>query len=342
LKTEKEIDLNDELNLFRSFVQVRSDFVLVELVGPDIILLKPFILSKNNEIRPRIGFLALVHGNETIGLPILNTLMSAILSGEVCLYSETYFSLGNVAAAQEKKRFTEKDLNRCFGLNLFETSEDKRARELENLMLNKIDILLDLHQTVYASETPFFIFQYNSSKCYDFLSLMNVKIPTVLQFDNIGEDQGLSSDEYLRSRGGFGAALELGQVGYVEKFFFEGIESCLRLISKVKNIKNLKSISLGNPFQILNCEFYEIVDRQFAQHDNTVLDSKYFNFSKFEIGHVLGTSSCQIIKSDRSGRMLFPKLNQSVNKGQNLFFICKEVEKDKLNDLFNRLDEISL
>ena len=331
MKPEQEVNLKDELVLFRSFCDQESNYVRVESAGPDIILLSPLNYSITDVDRARIGFLALVHGNETVGLPMLNSLISAILCGDVKIYSDTYFALGNVAAAEEDKRFIEKDLNRCFGLSLYESAEDRRAREIEKFMLNKIDILLDLHQTVYASETPFFIFQYSSPKCFEYLSLMNVKLPTVLQFDNIGEDQGLSTDEYLRSRGGFGTALELGQVGYIERFFREGTECCLRLIESVKHIQNIRNDVFNIFLYNLDCDFFEISGRQYAQDDNTVLDSKYFNFSKFNVGDVIATSANQVIKSELSGRMLFPKLNQSLNKGQNLFFICNELSLEKLN-----------
>lgn len=331
----QKINLQEELRLFRSFVNNENAFVHVENIGPDIYRLSP---KTDIQSELTIGLMALTHGNETIGLPILTSLLSAILSGSIQIFGHVYVALGNVEAALIDKRFVEKDLNRCFGLSSQDSIEDRRAKQLEELFLDKVDYLLDLHQTVYASETPFFIFRYSSANCFKHLSLMNRDLPTVLQFDNIGEDQGLSTDEYVRSRGHFGTALELGQVGFIERFFREGLECCLRLIESSKFQKRFLAAGILKKPE-LNCKIYGISGRYYAPEDNSTLESKFFNFSDFKAGEIIGRTPLRELRTEKSGKMLFPKVNQALTRGQNLFFICNELSNEKLNELSSNESE---
>lgn len=314
---------------FRSFVGAKTLAGEIVLNGPDII---KFVPSNKTTKKLKLGFLALVHGNEIIGLPILNTIIDGLLSGIFQPDYEILFGLGNLQALSANKRFIQKDLNRCFGQTTFETSEDQRAREIEKYFLDEIDYLVDLHQTVHPSATPFFIFQYTSAACFSHLSLINSNYPTVLQFDAIGDSQSLSTDEYLRGRGKFGVALELGQIGYDENKFKTGLTVCARFIEKLKRLEYFEQIK-PKTIQSFEYPLFEITDRLIANEDNSVLDKNWHNFSKFSQGQIMGSSSGGPILSPQAGCVLFPKLNQTISKGQNLFFICSELHYERLNEL---------
>src|SRR5690606_18238508 len=210
----KTVTLLNDLESFKKFKNFDNPFCKIEEVAPYILKLTP----KNVRTETTLGFLGLVHGNELIGLPILTALAESLTNGTLELNVELYLGLGNIPAALKSTRFVEEDLNRCFGTTNNDSIEAKRARELEVHMLDHCDFLIDIHQTVFSSENPFFIFQYSSQQCLSIIdkwnpiSPWNTGIPVVLQKDQIGNNTGLSTDEYLRQKGKFGTALELGQL----------------------------------------------------------------------------------------------------------------------------------
>lgn len=320
-------DLHDGLSRFRAFAGTSTAFGRVESLAFDIVRFVPA-----EPTRLRIGFLALVHGNEIIGLPILNSLLEDLLSGRLKTKHEIYFGLGNLPAAHAQKRFLERDLNRCFGQTAADTPEARRARELEEFVLNRVDYLIDLHQTVHASQQPFFIFQYSSPNCFRHLSLMNRELMTILQFDAIGEGQSLSTDEYLRGRGRFGVALELGQKGWSKELFDLGRATCARFLANVASFASFadaENIATKRPAT----PFFEIADRLNASADDSALDPHWSNFAKFEEGQVLGRVGDEALIADQSGFMLFPKPGQSVDRGTTMFHICRPLNAEKLEAL---------
>lgn len=94
-----------------------------------------------------------VHGNERIGIDIVQELMN-----ELNIDAGTVFLvIGNEKAIIKNKRFIEKNLNRCFLLdNNGNASEDIRARELMEI-LDKCDALLDIHSFSNPKGKPFAI-----------------------------------------------------------------------------------------------------------------------------------------------------------------------------------------
>lgn len=317
-----EVTLQSELSKFRKFAGQISEFGQIEPLAEDILKFTPNTLNKTDVTA---GFMALVHGNEILGLPILNQTLENLFTGKLQTSSELYFALGNVPAANVDKRFLEKDLNRCFNENSEESLENRRALVLEKHFLTKVDYLLDIHQTVQKSDTAFFIFQYSSLNCFTHLNLMNTKTPTILQFENIGDQKGLSSDEFVRMRGKFGTTLELAQIGLNQTYFELGYAACEKLVLNLAAVKsyqnNCKPIKENLKYPI-----FEISNRIMANEDQSILQSNLKNFSFVEKGQPIGQSEKGVITSPETGLLLFPKLDQLVNKNQTLAFLCTELQ----------------
>lgn len=297
------MNLEQELSLFSNFVGMETSHCRISSPGPSILHLQSKSILKSNTT---LGFLALVHGNEFIGLPILNSLIQSILSGEVEFNSDIYVALGNIPAALANKRFIDEDLNRCFGKADHQTLESKRARELESLMLNRCDFLIDLHQTISPAENPFFIFQYSNEECLSLIKKWNPGIPTILQHDQIGENTGLSTDEYLRSRKKFGVALELGQLGNSDHFNL-GLGICKKALKPTDFSDNLSFLQISGSYKVKNSSYQ--------------LDEGWKNLKSFTVGQRLGEHDQGIILAPVSGYMLFPRY-RTLNKGEELFHYC--------------------
>lgn len=313
--------LDQEINKFLSFSQVDTEMVKVESVGPYILRLTPKSIQK----KMTLGFLALVHGNETIGLPILNQLLGSLVSGEIKIDFEVYFGLGNVEAAQKDVRFVEEDLNRCFGLADVQSLEGKRAREMESMMLNHCDYLIDLHQTQRAALRPFFIFQYSSPRCLNIMEKINPGLPTILQTDPIGENTGLSTDEYLRMRGGFGTALELGEKGDLQ-YFPMGLEICKEVLFALPPLSTVASTSIQ---ENLKLPLFQLNGKLKAQDSSWQLDPSWENFKEFKLGQKMGTTNSGDIIAPEDGYLLFPRFS-NVKAGEAIFHYCTPIKAQDL------------
>jgi succinylglutamate desuccinylase len=302
------MNLESELKLFSKFASLESPYCEISLVGPSIYHLKTKSLIKS---KATLGFLALVHGNEYLGLPILNSLLKSIFEGTLHLNSDIYFGLGNVPAAFAKKRFIEEDLNRCFGKNSADTGESRRARELEAFMLDHCDYLIDIHQTISCANEPFFIFQYSSERCLSVIQKWNPGISTVLQRNQMGENTGLCADEYIRSKGSFGTALELGQLGTDEHFEL-GFKICKTAVETISEDLSQRPFK----FPIL-----DLHDSFKVKNSSYKLDEGWKNLKPFRKGERLGVCNEGIIEAPTTGYILFPRY-RTVEKGEDLFHYC--------------------
>lgn len=309
------MNLDQDIRKFLSFANKTSAHYKIEPVGPYALKFTPSLLHSPMTV----GLLALVHGNETVGLPILNQILEALTRGEIHVDYPVYFALGNVEAAQANVRFLEEDLNRCFGLKTTASLESKRARELETTVLDHCDYVIDLHQTQRASLKPFFIFQYKNSRCLSILKQLNPGLATVLQTNPIGENTGLSTDEYVRSRGGFGTALELGEKGD-NQYSELGLEICRNSLFSLRPLKDFETESnfkLELPLYLLNGSF-KALDSSYQLHESSM------NFKEFKKGQVIGQSQAGDVLAPENGIMLFPRL-QNVTAGCDLFHFCTPI-----------------
>lgn len=113
--------------------------------------------------KPDVLFTALIHGNEVIGLQVLNLFLEKCLkSNHKAPYSFAVF-LCNVPAYNKDVRFIDKDLNRSFQAPIDVPKSQKgqeyyRAMHIENA-IKKLQprFIIDLHQTTEQTLSPFFM-----------------------------------------------------------------------------------------------------------------------------------------------------------------------------------------
>lgn len=312
------MDLNKDLKTFSSFAGIETESFSISEVGSSVLHLQN---KSSQKSKTKLGFLALVHGNEFLGLPILNSLIQSIVDGKLKIHSDLYFGLGNIPAAYADKRFLDEDMNRCFGKTNEDTQEAKRARELESKMLNHCDFLIDIHQTIFSSEKPFFIFQYRSERCLAVMENWNTNVPVILQEDQLGENTGLCADEYVRSRGGFGTALELGQLG-TSNHFELGLNICKRALETSTE----KLLAPQSPKENLQFEVLKLAGSFKVKDSSYKLDGGWMNLKYFSQGQRLGICGNGDVSLPVSGYMLFPRY-RTLAEGQELFYYCTHINK---------------
>ena len=122
-RTESEI---------QDFLKLKSDLLNNY---QNIYSMDPFGLVFKTESEEKIDLLisGLIHGDEVIGIEIINSLLRRLSSKEISCAINLGFLLGNVEAARQSKRYLEEDLNRSFGLKRIDKIEEKRAREISKI-----------------------------------------------------------------------------------------------------------------------------------------------------------------------------------------------------------------
>ena len=89
------------------------------------------------------------HGNEPIGVKVLEFLDSQVSSEPMLKFSNSFKTfLGNPEALKLKKRYVDSDLNRAFGPKGQSQGFEKiRSYQLTEAIKNKFDFVVDLHTT---------------------------------------------------------------------------------------------------------------------------------------------------------------------------------------------------
>lgn len=145
---EQELDKFETLqNRFR----VQEGFKSIDQHG--------FTMSQN----PDVLFTALVHGNEVIGLQVINNFLEKCLKANHKAPYTFAVLLCNLPAYKKETRFIDKDLNRSFQAPIDAHKADKgqeyyRAMKIEEIIENlQPRFIIDLHQTTEQTLSPFFM-----------------------------------------------------------------------------------------------------------------------------------------------------------------------------------------
>ncbi len=158
-----------------------------------------------------LAILGTVHGNELAGLGVIASFLRDLDEGLLLPRFPMFVAVGNIAAARERLRYLDRDLNRSFARSGRETREDARARELEPFLAGAA-WLVDVHQTSSPSDHPFFIFPHTNDGVA-FARAIAPEWPIITHWDDHYSRKGRCSDEYVTSTGGIGITVELGEAG---------------------------------------------------------------------------------------------------------------------------------
>lgn len=153
-----------------------------------------------------------VHGNEHAGLYVIHELLKLAADGKI-IGGSLQLAVGNPKAVELNQRFTEVDLNRCFGENPKPSYEADRAQELK-VFLDETDVLVDIHATIKPSE-PFLTvpgFLKGAGGDADIVSKLGVSDVYVGKGLLPPSGDPIYTDGYVgaNKRGGLGITLEAG------------------------------------------------------------------------------------------------------------------------------------
>lgn len=247
---------------------------------------------------PTVAIFAGVHGNELAGIQTVDYLLKNIklTSGTV------YLVYANPRAIQEKVRFVEKNLNRCFreSAKSGDLYEEKRAVELMNI-LDSCDALLDLHayNEPHGEATPFAISEPNANEIVSTFDLAFV----VKGVDKI--EKG-GSDGYMSNQGKVGICVELGAISKPEKYVNLGIQTAYQFLQYFDMVE--KKYEPSNIKQAV----LQVDDMYVRQNKDFTFAKDFRTFDRVERGQLICTDGEHEIYADAAVHLLFPGSNNPI------------------------------
>ncbi|MDH4469211.1 MAG: succinylglutamate desuccinylase/aspartoacylase family protein [Bacteriovoracaceae bacterium] len=188
-------------------------------------------------------FSAIIHGNEVIGLYLVNEILDQIYNKKITCQLNILITLGNLPAFLLNKRFHIKDMNRQFlskSTNRSELlySEQQRAWDMEKMITDfKIPprAIFDIHQTTAASETPFLMVREHAATM-KWWSELNTSWPLIYYPSNqIFSNEGASLSTLCSEYNIPDITLELGQAGYHYDLFMGAWKLIEQMLSLPKD-----------------------------------------------------------------------------------------------------------
>lgn len=263
-------------------------------------------LLKNHENQIDLFINCCTHGNEIIGLIIINNLLKKIKDLEFLPTLNLAFSIGNREAVLTNQRLIHFDLNRCFSKkNPSKSSEDTRAGELE-IIAQKSNAILDIHQTSSESLSPFFIIKdinYNLS----YLNFLEIyEWPLILYKEGNFSKDGEAFSSFCFSKKIPFITVELGLAGSnvaLEDFF---IKKILYFIKNINPSNWKKSLSPTNEITAKNPVFREFLTIEKKSEDDYLVDG-IKNLSPIKKGMTYAYQDNQALKTEEDLFALFPK-----------------------------------
>ncbi len=297
----------------------------------------PLYQYKGGQSGFTIHLSGIIHGNEVGSLPTLVALVQDLESGAVKFRGNINISLGNPEASKLNRRFVDADLNRLFLRNQpsehIHTHEAVRARQLMP-WLDKADVILDLHQTMLASEMPFYIFPKTDLS----LAIVEAIGGTLAYIDATpSEDAPLyqCADEYVWRRGKPALTLELGEAGFhapATNAASQAVRGLIGLFDEWLNlhhasdindcdalITHIKQRSLGS------LTHYQTIHREPYHSPEHRLKSGLINFVDVQQGDILSAPNSPEMIAPCTGKLLFPKYPRRNNQGKVIETLPKEI-----------------
>lgn len=195
----------------RKFYELKSYFLSLGAAKFDEhgFVLNP---SGSTQLKPDVLICGLTHGNEVIGLQIINLILEELKSSGI---KKNYaFLLNNVEAYLKNIRFIEYDLNRSFLRSSEDQLEFRRAVEIENIV-HKLNpsLILDLHQTVEPTLSPFAIIR-DDPKLIELAQNISGNLPIITYAVEGFSNKGKTFGEFAFEKEIPALIYEIGAMGF--------------------------------------------------------------------------------------------------------------------------------
>lgn len=258
--------------------------------------------------KTQLMIFALTHGDEIVGLPIINQVLNSLLETKKYNFA---VMLNNIEAYWKQTRCVDFDLNRSFTDSLSnitnQTQEFVRAQQIKSA-INKIKPLyiLDLHQTIEDSVSAFAV----TPERKDLIQLANfISADTpILSFAQSGFSKiGMTLIEYSNSVNIPALVFEIGQKGF-------NVELTKDFATKI--IKFIGNICLNHGFlSDISIDYYLIVEEVPYSNEQTLL-AGFKSFENLSLNQQITLNKANkpteiFVNKHKNAVMIFPRYSQT-------------------------------
>lgn len=278
----------------------------VEILAPRVFVIEPQKATwRGSAEKPiALSLIGLIHGVEVAGLGVMCGVLELLLQGTINLEISLGIALGNPGAAQKSVRFIERDLNRSFGREAASLLEEKRADELERILLRS-RYFIDFHQVKLQINSPFWIFPYTKDG-FTFARAIGPDVPLITHWGKGFSADGQCSDEFVNKNGGAGVTIELGQNSFESRQIGLGVQIALNGIRYVQEKLQGREPKPRRVAQVAPLYTWgEVVP--YPATGKPVLDAGWNNFMPVKKGQRLGEFQGKDVTASTDGLVLFPK-----------------------------------
>ena len=181
------------------------------------------------------------------GKPTGNTRPTEAQNNEIQYGGRLSITLGNPEAARKGVRYLESDLNRVFLETDLQTHEARRAKTLMPIF-DQADILLDLHQTILKTQTPFYIFP-RSNESLLWAQAMRLT-RAFIDATPAAHSTTRCADEYFWHQKKPAITVELSQKGlnpHAEDLSLMAIRRALGVIEQLQQGQSIEALATQSP-----------------------------------------------------------------------------------------------
>ncbi len=265
---------------------------------PESNLLIPYAWQANGlHPGPTVTIFGGVHGNERVGLSVIQMLLSEMAAGNV-LAGTLKVALGNLDAIEKNVRFIQKDLNRCFGTPKGSTSEEIRAQALKCVIAGS-DAFIDIHSTIKPSDP--FIGGLTLDHPLMKQILPNLGIQNLMTGVGWGSptSEPIYADTFAQSMGALGLTVEAGGIDNPDT---------LLIIERIRHALQTLGVLKGTPTGKLIHEFdYSNAYENIVAQPGFSFEKDFQNFEFLSAGTTYATYPDKALAVDRDSQIVFPK-----------------------------------
>lgn len=249
---------------------------------------------------------AIIHGNEVGSLPSVISLIESLGDGSVDYGGRLTILLGNPEAALADRRFLDVDLNRVFFDDAPAGHERDRARAIMPI-LDDADVFFDIHQTILASDRPFYTFPFGRAG-WQWARAVGGASTWVTRAPGATFSAGnVNADEYVRMQDKPGLTLELGAMGFSDQADAVASEALHRLVATADTVGSGRSEVGEVADSWPDLEFVQTAWTQQFDDPSMRLRPGLRNFQPVTQGETLSAPDTPPITAACDGMLLFPK-----------------------------------
>ncbi len=285
-----------------------------ELQKFDSLIEQPHVLKVGNDCwvvgeDPKHLLSIMIHGNEILGLHLINDLLENPPSVSFGLV------LGNRQATMMNKRFFQRDLNRSFLEKGTSKLEERRAKEIESFA-RRFEYILDIHQTSNDAASEFFLCRHHKESLQ--MSQIFSDSPLVFLKESKMSSEGEGFGSFALAESLPFLTVELGKMGFDPEYFKKG----QKVIQEFLTYK-------GENLQIdSERDAYIFSHKVIKENEDDHLIEGIINFQFLNQG--LNMLKEREYRCPIDGYALFPKYGEYQKFSIDL---CQILEKKKLKDV---------